>query len=115
MAVYFTIMSEKFKIPRQHSRFNIYQRLFVELLNTHAKEWNVPNKKVNTLLHIQEEWAKDLTAIPDSTTHNHDAVHKRNETLAKFYAEIELVLEYHLLNNENITRADKVLLCISGF
>ena len=108
-------MAEKFQIPKQHSRFNIYQRLFLELVSAHSKEWGVPNKKVNMLLHIQEEWAKDLSAIPNTTTHNHEAVQKRNETLAKFYAEIELVLEYQLLNNNNVAITDKILLCISGY
>ena len=108
-------MSEKFKIPRQHSRFNMYQRLFIEKISSNAKEWNVPTKKVTRLLQLQESWVKDIEAIPKSTVHDHEAVQKRNETLAEFYAELEFILDYHLLNNENISRTDKLLLGISGF
>lgn len=108
-------MAEKFKIPRQHSKFDIYQRLFVELVSNHAKEWGVPIKKINSLLQIQEEWTKDKAAIPKSGVHNPDAIHKRNETLAIFNSEIEFIMDYHLLNNDQVSIPDKVLLCISGF
>lgn len=108
-------MAEKFKLPRQHTKFDIYQRLFIELVSTHAKEWGVPSKQVKELLYIQQEWVKDLSAIPKSSVHDHEAVQKRNDTLAKFFAEIESVMEYNLLDNENIVKADKVLLGISGF
>lgn len=108
-------MPEKFKIPRQHSRFNMYQRLFIDKVSSNAKEWNVPSKIITRLLQLQEEWVKDIEAIPKTTVHHHDAVQKRNETLAEFYAEMEIIIEYNLLNNENISRADKLLLGISGF
>jgi hypothetical protein len=42
-------------------------------------------------------------------------VQKRNETLAEFYAEMEVIMEYILLNNDNVSRTDKLLLGISGF
>ncbi len=107
-------MPEKFKIPRQHSRFNLYQRLFIEKISSNAQEWNVPKKKVTRLLQLQENWVRDMESIPKSTVHHHEAVQKRNETLAEFYAEMELIMEYHLLNNDGISRVDKLLLGISG-
>jgi len=108
-------MPEKFKIPRQHTRFDMYQRLFIDKLSHNAQEWNVPKNKMIRLLQLQEEWVKDMEAIPKTTVHHHDAVQKRNETLAEFYAEMEVIMEYILLNNDNVSRTDKLLLGISGF
>ena len=108
-------MTEKFKLPRQHSRFNLYQRLFIQLVTTHAEEWDKPSKEVAKLLQMKEDWDTALVAIPKSTVHNYDAVKKRGEVMTEYSSLIEFVMEYYILRNAKVAIADKILLGISGF
>ena len=101
-------MSNTFSISDQPVEFDDYQNNAVPIIVEKATEYGVPSTVITTLAPMTVKWNGLVSICKSESTKGPGATANRNEYLPIYRDEIESIVSLYLLNNDDVSAADKL-------